>query len=85
VLILEFRAKTNRRQQVAIAEAIRTGQFVRNKCLRLWEDRKAKTRFDLIKHCAVLAKEFEFANKLNSTARQTHTDHAWIEVQAWSA
>jgi len=70
---------------VAIAEAIRTGQFVRNKCLRLWEDRKAKTRFDLIKHCAVLAKEFEFANKLNSTARQTHADHAWTSIQRFYA
>jgi len=81
MLNLEFKAKTNRHQQAAIDEAIRTGQFVRNKCLRLWEDRQAKARFDLNRYCAVLAKEFEFANKLNSAARQTHAEQAWASIQ----
>jgi len=85
VLNLEFKAKTNRQQWVAIDEAIRTGQFVRNKCLRLWEDRQAKSRPDLSRHCAVLAKEFEFANNLNSSARQAHSERAWAAIQRFYA
>jgi len=36
--VLEFKAKTTKHQRVAIDQAIRTGQFVQNKALRLWMD-----------------------------------------------
>jgi len=81
VLNLEFKAKTNKHQRLAIDQAIRTGQFVHNKCLRLWEDRQAKNRYDLSQHTAVLGKEFEFARKLNSSARQAHAERAWASIQ----
>jgi len=32
--VIEFKIKATQTQQVAILEAIRTGQFIRNKCLR---------------------------------------------------
>jgi putative transposase len=38
VLILEYKLRTNQAQQVAIDDAIRTVQFIRNKALRLWMD-----------------------------------------------
>jgi putative transposase len=68
MLILEFKIKAKSQQQSAIDEAIRSFQFVRNKCLRYWMDNEKVSKFDLNKYCAVLAKEFDFANELNSQA-----------------
>jgi putative transposase len=63
-------------------EAIRTGQFIRNACLRYWIDNKGTTKNDLQKYCAVLAgnPEFHWARKLNSQARQAHADRAWFAI-----
>ncbi len=41
-LVIEFKARANVAQSAAIDEAIRTAQFARNKCLRLWMDEKGK-------------------------------------------
>ena len=43
----EFKAKGKPSQYIAIDEAIRTGQFIRNKCLRLWLDVKGTNKMDL--------------------------------------
>ena len=40
----------------------------------------SKIAIDLNKYCAVLAKEFEFAKKLNSTARQASAERAWSGI-----
>ena len=37
-------------------------------------------KYSLNKYCAVLAKEFEFANELNSTARQASAERAWSAI-----
>ena len=79
---IEYRVKGSQNQYRAIDEAIRAGQFVRNKALRLWVDAKREdkiSKYDLNKYCAVLAKEFEFARKLNSTARQSSAERAWSQ------
>ena len=76
----EFKAKGKPVQYSAIDEAIRAGQFIRNKCLRLWLDVKGTTKMDLYKYCKVLAHEFPFANKLNSTARQAMSERAWSSI-----
>jgi putative transposase len=80
MLVLEFKAYGKALQFNAINEAIRTTQFIRNKSLRLWMDGNAKSCFDLNKYCAVLAKEFDFANKLNSQARQSAAERAWSSI-----
>jgi IS605 OrfB family transposase len=67
----------------AIDEAIRTVQFIRNKALRLWMDSKREDQVDkysLNKYCAVLAKQFKFADDLNSTARQASAERAWSAI-----
>lgn len=67
----------------AIDEAIRTVQFIRNKALRLWMDAKKEDKIDkysLNKYCAVLAKQFKFADDLNSTARQASAERAWSAI-----
>ena len=80
MLVLEFKAYGDKSQYKAIDEAILTGQFIRNKCLRLWMDESGKDKYDLNKYCAVLAKEFPFANQLNSSARQSSAERAWAAI-----
>ena len=66
MIILEFRLAGKPRQFNAIDEAIRTTQFIRNKCERYWQDKRGIKPYDLNKYCASLAQEYEFVRKLNS-------------------
>jgi len=66
MIIYEFKVKAKESQYRAIDEAIRTSQFIQNKCLRYWMDNKGVTKYDLNKLCAVLAAEFSFADELNA-------------------
>ncbi|MGI0494161.1 RNA-guided endonuclease InsQ/TnpB family protein [Alkalinema pantanalense CENA528] len=80
MLVLEFKAYGKVPQFNAIDAAIRVTQFIRNKSIRLWMDGGAKSCFDLNKYCSVLAKEFDFANQLNSMARQSAAERAWSAI-----
>ncbi|MFB8798560.1 MAG: transposase [Microcoleus sp.] len=80
MLVFEFKAYGNKSQFVAVDEAIRTAQFVRNSCIRLWMDNNKIGQYDLQKYCAVLAHEFPFADALNSQARQASAERAWSAI-----
>ena len=80
MLVFEFKAYGKASQFAAIADAIRTAQFIRNKAIRFWMDNKTARQNDLQKLCAVLAKEFPFANELNSQARQASAERAWSSI-----
>jgi len=80
MLVLEFKAYGKTNQFVAVDEAIRTAKFIRNSCIRLWMDNKGTGKNDLQKYCAVLAKEFPFADELNSMARQASAERAWSSI-----
>ena len=80
MLVFEFKAYGKASQFTAIDDAIRTCQFVRNKALRFWIDNPGANKYDLNKHCAVLAKEFSFADELNSQARQSAAERAWAAI-----
>ena len=80
MMLLEFKVKAKAVQCSAIEEAIRTVQFIRNKCLRFWMDNQKVSKYDLNKYSAVLAKEFSFADKLNSMARQSSAERAWSAI-----
>jgi putative transposase len=82
MIIYEFKVKGKDKQYRAIDEAIRTSQFIQNKCLRHWMDNKDKKvdKYALNKYCAVLAAEFPFADELNSMARQSAAERAWSAV-----
>ena len=68
-------------EQFAILdEVLRTALFIRNKCLRLWEDRQAKSRNDLYRYCKTLAESFPWAKKLNSQARQAMAERTWAAI-----
>jgi putative transposase len=80
MIVLEYKLKGKQYQYQAIDDAIRTAQFVRNKALRLWMDGEKVDKYDLNKYCAVLAKDYPFANELNSTARQASAERAWCAI-----
>ncbi|GHO99986.1 hypothetical protein KSF_100340 [Reticulibacter mediterranei] len=50
--IYEYKLDGTTAQYSAIEEAIRTTQFVRNKCLRLWMETRGTNRNDLQCYCA---------------------------------
>ena len=80
MLVLEFKAYAKPIQFAAIDDGIRVVQFIRNKSIRLWMNREAKSWVEISRYCAVLAKEFDFANKLNSMARQAAAERAWAAI-----
>jgi len=80
MIIYEFKVKAKDKQYQAIDEAIRTSQFIQNKCLRYWMDNKGVGKYDLNKYCAVLASEFPFADELNSMARQSAAERSWSSI-----
>ncbi|WP_414587997.1 RNA-guided endonuclease InsQ/TnpB family protein [Scytonema sp. PCC 10023] len=80
MLVFEAKLEGTKEQYGKLDEAIRTARFVRNSCLRYWMDNKDIDKYDLSAYCAVLAKEFEFAKKLNSMARQASAERAWAAI-----
>ncbi|WP_366558074.1 transposase [Okeania sp. SIO3B5] len=83
MLVIEAKLKGSQNQYKVLDEMILTGQFIRNSCLRYWMDNKNVKRNDLQKLCAVLAKDknFPWAKKLNSQARQASADRTWQSIQ----
>jgi putative transposase len=80
MLVYEFKLSGTEPQYRLIDEAIRTALFVRNSCIRYWMDNKQVGKYDLSAICKTLAKEFSFATKLNSMARQASADRAWASI-----
>ncbi len=83
MLILEYKIVATKKQHQAIEEAIRTTQFVRNKCLRYWMDSKKEdkvNKFELNKYSTVLRNEFKFVKDLNSMAVQSAAERAWSAI-----
>jgi putative transposase len=80
MLVYEFKLCGKQQQYNLIDEAIRTAKFIRNSCVRYWMDEKGKGKYDLSAYCKVLAKNFEWAGKLNSMARQASADRAWSSI-----
>ena len=85
MIVLEFKLKGKAKQYRIVDEMIRTAQFVRNKTLRYWIDNQGLKLIDLYKQCAVMAKEFEWAGKLNSMARQASAERAIFAIQRFWA
>jgi len=82
MLILEYKLIVSELQATAIGEAIKVVQFIRNKAVRLWMDTHAKP-YDLNRYCAVLAREYPFADLLNSQARQAAAERAAYAISRY--
>jgi putative transposase len=80
MLVYEYKLSGGKKHYAAIEEAIRTAQFIRNKSLRLWTDGENVSKNDLQTNCAVLVKDYPFASRLNSQARQASADRAWFAI-----
>jgi len=83
MLVLECKVKAKQTQYRAIDEAIRTVQFIRNKCIRHWMDAPNETkinRFALNKYSTELRNEFKFVKNLNSMAVQAAAERAWLAI-----
>lgn len=80
MLVFEAKLRGEDEQYRGLDEAIRTARFVRNSCIRYWMDNKGVNKYDLNKYCAVLAREFSFAESLNSMARQSAAERAWSAI-----
>jgi len=80
MLVYEYKLDGNKKQYAAIDEAIRVVQFIRNKSVRLWMDNPGTNKYDLNTNCAVLAKDYPFASRLNSMARQASAERAWFAI-----
>lgn len=80
MFVLEYKLRGKESQYEAIDESIRTVQFVRNKCLRYWEDNKGTGQKDIYKHVTALRKEFPFVKDLNSTACQQACERTWTAI-----
>ena len=78
--VLEFKAKGKTTQYTAIDEAIRTAQFVRNKCIRFWMDNSCVAQKELYRHNTRLRAEFPFVNALNSHACQVAVEWAYSSI-----
>jgi putative transposase len=80
MFVLEFKVEAKLKQYQAIDDAIRTAQFIRNKCLKYWMDNKGVNKYDLSAYCRVLSHDFKFASQLNSQARQASAERAWSSI-----
>src|ERR687893_2245042 len=85
MIVLELKLKGKPQHYRVIDDMIRTAQFVRNKALRYWIDNQGAKLSDLYKQCAIMAKEFEWAGKLNSMARQAMAQRAIFAIQRFFA
>jgi len=80
MIVLEFKAKGKTTQYTAIDEAIRTAQFVRNKCIRYWMENTGVGQKELYRHNTKLRAEFPFVKALNSHACQIAVERAYSAI-----
>ena len=80
MIVLEFKAEGKTTQYQAIDEAIRTAQFVRNKCLRYWMDNRGIGQKELYRHNTALRAEYPFVKALNSHACQVAVEWTYSSI-----
>ncbi len=78
--VLEFKAQGKTAQYAAIDEAIKTAQFVRNRCIRYWMDNRGVGQKELYRYNTKLRAEFSFVNALNSHACQVAVERAYSAI-----
>jgi len=80
MIVREFKAKGKTTQYAAIDEAIKTAQFVRNKCVRFWMDNRGVGQKELYRHNTALRAEYPFVKALNSHACQVAVERAYSSI-----
>ncbi|NEQ70247.1 MAG: IS200/IS605 family element transposase accessory protein TnpB [Symploca sp. SIO2D2] len=85
MLVLEYKAVLKKAQKIAISEAIRTSQFVRNKVLRYWIDHRGIGKKELYQYNTQLRAEYSFVKELNSHACQASVENVERAIQRFFA
>jgi putative transposase len=80
MLVFEAKLEGSDEQYQKLDEAIRTARFIRNSCIRYWMDNRGVGKSEISAYTAILAQQFEFADKLNSMARQASGERAWSSI-----
>ncbi|MBE9117405.1 transposase [Lusitaniella coriacea LEGE 07157] len=80
MIVLEFKSYPNQQQKMAIDEAIRTAQFVQNKCLRYWMNGREVGKKEIFRYNTSLRAEFPFVKDLNSHACQASVERTWSAI-----
>lgn len=80
MIVLELKAKGKTTQYAAIDEAIKTAQFVRNKCIRFWMDNRGVGQKELYRYNTALRAEYSFVKDLNSHATQVGVERAYSSI-----
>ncbi|NJO95227.1 MAG: IS200/IS605 family element transposase accessory protein TnpB [Pleurocapsa sp. CRU_1_2] len=76
MIVLEYKLKGKDKQFRRIDDAIRTAQFVRNKCIRLWRDNRGINKTLMFRHNTELRATYPWCHNLNSHACQASVERA---------
>jgi putative transposase len=76
MIVLEYKLKGKEKQFRLIDDAIRTAQFVRNKCIRLWRDNRGINKTLMFRHNTELRATYTWCHNLNSHACQASVERA---------
>jgi putative transposase len=80
VIVLESKIKAKKSQTESIDNAIRTTQFIRNKCIRFWIDNPGTGKTELMRRNTQLRAEYLWCKLLNSHACQAAVERAWSSI-----
>ena len=83
MIVYEAKLKGTKTQYQLLDEAIKAGQFIRNKALRCWIDNQKVKRSDLLKLCTDLRRQFSWCRKLSAQACQSSADRAWTAISRY--
>jgi putative transposase len=76
MIVLEMKLKGKNEQYRCIDDAIRTAQFIRNKCIRLWRNNKEINKTLMFRHNTELRATYPWCHNLNSHACQASVERA---------
>ena len=80
MIVLEYKLKGKEEQFRRIDDAIRTAQFIRNKCIRLWRDGRKINKTLMFRHNTELRANYSWCQSLNSHACQASVERATKSV-----
>jgi putative transposase len=86
MITLEFKAYGKPQQFLSVDRAIKTTQFIRNKCIWWWQkSADMNNAFEFKDYTKRLSDSFWFVSNLNSQARNAAAERAWLSVSRFYA
>ena len=85
MIVLEYKLKGKSEQFRRIDDAIRTAQFIRNKCISLWRDNPGINKTLMFRHNTELRATYSWCHNLNSHACQVSVERAAKSIDKFSS